>query len=57
MFGVPATEQRFFYGQSVVGCSIRVDRKRLYVYKRGIFGGFRSDLLKVDMSTDDDAEC
>ena len=39
------------YGQ------LKVDRKRLYEYKWGIFGGFRHDALKIDMSVDEDIEC
>ena len=45
MFGVTP------YGQ------LRVDRKRLYEHKRGIFGVFRPDSLKIDMSVDEDTEC
>ena len=48
------------YLQSVT--VLRVDRKRLYSYKRGALGGGggRPDslkLLKIAMSVDDDIEC
>ena len=45
MFGVPPSGQ------------LRADRKRFYEYKRGIFGGFRSDSLKIDMSVYEDIQC
>ena len=36
--------------------ALRVDQKRLYMYKKGHFGGFRSRPLKLDTSIDDDTE-
>ena len=33
-----------------------VDRKRLYMYKRGILGGFRPHLLKINTAVDEDIE-
>ena len=37
--------------------ALRVDRKRLYTYKRGHLGSFRSYSLKIDTSVDVDIEC
>ena len=45
-------------GLTAVYCSIRVDRKRLYMCKKGAFWvGFRSRPLKIDTSVDEDIEC
>ena len=39
--------------------ALRVDRKRLYMYKKGAFGGweFRPHLLKINTAVDEDIEC
>ena len=37
--------------------TLRVDRKRLNMYKNGHLGGFRPRPLKINMSVDEDIEC
>ena len=37
--------------------ALRVDQKRLYVYKRGHFGGFRPRPLKIITAVDEGIEC
>ena len=37
--------------------TLRVDRKRLYMYKKGPFGGFRPHLLKINTAVYEDIKC
>ena len=37
--------------------ALRVDRKRLYMYKKEHFGGFRPRLLKINTAVEEDIEC
>ena len=50
-----------FLGYQQSAGAIRVDWKRLYTYKGGIFfwggGGGKADPLKIDASIDEDMEC
>ena len=59
MFGIP--QPSGFYMTNQWSVAIRVNRNRLYAYKRGHFffggGGGRPDSLKIDMSVDEDIEC
>ena len=43
----------FLYSQ----LALMVDQKRLYVYKKGLFGGFKPHLLKINTAVDKDIEC
>ena len=43
----------FFYSMP----TLRVDRKRLYMYKKGQFGGFRPHLLNINTAVDEDIKC
>ena len=60
MFGIPQLSGFYMTNQWPV--AIRVDRNRLYAYKRGHFffwgggGGGRPDSLKIDMSVDEGIE-
>ena len=42
----------FLYSLPALG----VDRKRLYMYKKGHFGGFRPHILKINTTVDEDIE-